>query len=216
MVLNADTAEKTAEFLLQIKAIKLQPEQPFTWASGWKSPIYCDNRLSLSYPPIRNFIRSSIADLIRENYPSVDVIAGVATGAIAVGALVAEQLGLPFVYVRSKAKGHGRQNLIEGHLEKGASVVVIEDLVSTGMSSLQAVDALRNDGARVLGMAAIFTYGFDVSRNAFQEANCQLVTLSDYDHLITKAVEGGYVDKSQERTLNLWRLSPSEWKKNES
>ncbi len=213
MVLNADTAEKTAEFLLQIKAIKLQPEQPFTWASGWKSPIYCDNRLSLSYPTIRNYIRSSIAELIEEHYPSVEVVAGVATGAIAVGALVAEQLGLPFVYVRSKAKEHGRQNLIEGHLEKGAKVVVIEDLVSTGMSSLQAVEALREADARVLGMSAIFTYGFDVSEKAFENANCQLVTLSDYDHLITKAVDGGYVDRSQERTLNQWRVSPSEWKK---
>ena len=213
MVFNADTAEKTAEFLLQIKAIKLQPEQPFTWASGWNSPIYCDNRLSLSYPAIRNYIRSSMAELIEEHYPSADVIAGVATGAIAVGALVAEQLGLPFVYVRSKAKEHGRQNLIEGHLPEGANVVVIEDLVSTGMSSLQAVDALRDAGARVLGMGAIFTYGFDVSVEAFEKANCQLVTLSNYDHLILKAVEGGYVDKSQEMTLNKWRVNPSEWSK---
>ncbi|KAB2806808.1 orotate phosphoribosyltransferase [Phaeocystidibacter luteus] len=213
MVFNADTAEKTAEFLLQIKAIKLQPEQPFTWASGWNSPIYCDNRLSLSYPAIRNYIRSSMAELIEEHYPSADVIAGVATGAIAVGALVAEQLGLPFVYVRSKAKEHGRQNLIEGHLPEGANVVVIEDLVSTGMSSLQAVDALRDAGARVLGMGAIFTYGFDVSEEAFEKANCQLVTLSNYDHLILKAVEGGYVDKSQEMTLNKWRVNPSEWNK---
>ncbi|NVK28273.1 MAG: orotate phosphoribosyltransferase [Flavobacteriia bacterium] len=213
MVFNADTAEKTAEFLLQIKAIKLQPEQPFTWASGWNSPIYCDNRLSLSYPAIRNYIRSSMAELIEEHYPSADVIAGVATGAIAIGALVAEQLGLPFVYVRSKAKEHGRQNLIEGHLPEGANVVVIEDLVSTGMSSLQAVDALRDAGARVLGMGAIFTYGFDVSETAFEKANCQLVTLSNYDHLILKAVEGGYVDKSQEMTLNKWRVSPSQWNK---
>lgn len=213
MVLNADTAEKTAEFLLQIKAIKLQPEEPFTWASGWKSPIYCDNRMSLSYPAIRNYLRSSMANVVEEHYPSVDVIAGVATGAIALGALVAEQLGLPFVYVRGKAKEHGRQNLIEGHLPEGANVVVIEDLVSTGMSSLQAVDALREAGSRVLGMGAIFTYGFDVSEDAFKEANCQLVTLSDYEHLIDKAVEGGYVDKSQERTLGQWRLSPSSWNK---
>lgn len=213
MVLNADTAEKTAEFLLQIKAIKLQPEEPFTWASGWKSPIYCDNRMSLSYPSIRNYLRSAMADLIEEHYPSADVIAGVATGAIAIGALVAEQLGLPFVYVRSKAKEHGRQNLIEGHLPEGANVVVIEDLVSTGMSSLQAVAALRESGARVLGMGALFTYGFDISEKAFEDANCQLVTLSNYDHLIEKAVEGGYVDKSQERTLNEWRINPSSWKK---
>lgn len=213
MVFNTETAEKTAEFLLQIKAIKLQPEDPFTWASGWRSPIYCDNRMSLSYPSIRNYIRSSMAQLIEEHYPSVDVIAGVATGAIALGALAAEQLGLPFVYVRSKAKEHGRQNMIEGHLPEGANVVVIEDLVSTGMSSLQAVEALRGAGARVLGMGAIFTYGFDISEKAFEEANCQLVTLSDYENLITKAVDGGYVDKSQERTLNQWRLNPSEWGK---
>lgn len=213
MVFNTETAEKTAEFLLQIKAIKLQPEEPFTWASGWNSPIYCDNRMSLSYPSIRNYIRSSLAQLIEEHYPSVDVIAGVATGAIAIGALAAEQLGLPFVYVRSKAKEHGRQNMIEGHLPEGANVVVIEDLVSTGMSSLQAVSALREANARVLGMGAIFTYGFDISEAAFKEANCQLVTLSDYDHLITKAVDGGYVDKSQERTLNQWRMNPSQWGK---
>lgn len=213
MVLNTDTAEKTAEFLLQIKAIKLQPEQPFTWASGWNSPIYCDNRMSLSYPAIRNYLRSAMATAIENHYPSVDVIAGVATGAIALGALVAEQLGLPFVYVRSKAKEHGRQNLIEGHLPEGANVVVIEDLVSTGMSSLQAVEALRDAGARVLGMSAIFTYGFDIAEKAFENANCQLVTLSDYEHLIDKAVSGGYVDKSQERTLGQWRLNPSEWNK---
>lgn len=213
MILNVDTAEKTAEFLLQIKAIKLQPEEPFTWASGWKSPIYCDNRLSLSYPKIRNFLRGSLAELVQEHYPSVDVIAGVATGAIAIGALVAEQLGLPFVYVRSKAKEHGRQNLIEGALPQGANVVVIEDLVSTGMSSLQAVDALRDAGARVLGMGALFTYGFDVSVNAFEEKNCQLVTLSDYNHLIAKAMEAGYVDKNQVETLRDWRTEPSVWGK---
>lgn len=212
MVLNVETAEKTAESLLQIKAIKLQPDEPFTWASGWKSPIYCDNRMSLSYPTIRNYLRSSLVRLIETHYPSVEVIAGVATGAIAIGALVAEQMGLPFVYVRAKAKEHGRQNTVEGHLAPGAQVVVIEDLVSTGASSLQAVEALRQSDARVLGMAALFTYGFDISREAFEKANCNLVTLSDYNHLIALAAEDGHIDATQANTLAEWRRDPANWR----
>lgn len=213
MILNPETAKKTAESLLQIKAIKLQPNAPFTWASGWKSPIYCDNRLTLSFPTIRNYIRSEMAKQIESEFGKPDVIAGVATGAIALGVLVAEEMGLPFVYVRSKAKEHGRQNQVEGFLEKGQNVVVVEDLISTGGSSLSAVEALKNAGAKVLGMIGIFTYDFQVSQDNFKNANIQLVTLSDYQHLLDQAAQIGYISDSDKSLLSSWRESPSTWGK---
>ena len=200
-----------AEKLLQIKAIKLQPTNPFTWASGWKSPIYCDNRLTLSYPEIRNYIRDAFVSYIKEAYSSVDVIAGVATGAIAQGVLVAEALNLPFVYVRPEAKSHGMGNKIEGYLEKGQKVLVIEDLISTGGSSLKAVAALREFGADVLGMVAIFTYAFENAVENFKKANCQLHTLSDYHALIEYALSVNYVKKEDIETLKKWRDNPANW-----
>lgn len=200
-----------AEKLLQIKAIKLQPTNPFTWASGWESPIYCDNRKTLSYPDVRNIIKVQIARLVMEQYPEVDAIAGVATGAIAQGALVAEELGRPFVYVRSAPKGHGLENLIEGDLKPGMKVVVIEDLISTGGSSLKAVEAIRNDACEVLGMIAIFTYGFQVSVDKFKEAGVELTTLSDYETLLEVAGEINYIDEKEVSTLREWRKDPATW-----
>lgn len=211
MIFNNNTAEKTAELLLQINAIKLNSKNPFTWASGWKSPIYCDNRIILSFPAVRNFIREEFAKNIEKKFGKPDVIAGVATGAIGIGILVAEYMGLPFVYVRPEPKKHGRQNQIEGFLQKGQSVVVVEDLISTGGSSLLAVEALRNEGAIIKGMAAIFTYGFDVSVNRFKEENVELFTLSDYDCLLKGAVEKRYIDQEEMSTLQEWRKSPSTW-----
>ncbi len=213
MILNKDTAKKTAELLLQIKAIKLEPENHFTWASGWKSPIYCDNRIILSYPQIRNYIREEIAKQVEDIYGKPDVIAGVATGAIGIGILVAEYLGLPFIYVRPEAKSHGRQNQIEGQLEPGQSVVVIEDLISTGKSSLNAVDALQAGGANIKGMLAIFTYGFDVAIENFKNRNIELHTLSDYTNLVDLASNTSYIKEDQLNTLLEWRKSPSIWKK---
>ena len=201
-------AEKVASYLLDIKAIKLEPNHPFTWASGWKSPIYCDNRKTLSYPEVRSYIKEQFAALIREKYPEVEVIAGVATGAIAQGVLVAQELGLPFIYVRSSAKNHGLENLIEGEYKPGQKVVVIEDLVSTGGSSLQAVEALRNGGCEVLGMLAIFTYGFQKAENNFKQAACELTTLSNYNAMIDLALKVGYVQPEQVDKLKEWRLSP--------
>lgn len=212
MVLDKDTANKTAELLLQIKAIKLSPSKPFTWASGWKSPIYCDNRLSLSYPTIRNFIKTELVRLIEDQYGKPDVIAGVATGAIAIGVLVAQEMGLPFVYIRPEAKKHGRQNQIEGHLEKGSNVVVVEDLISTGGSSLKAVEALKTAEVTVKGMAAIFTYGFEISKKNFEKSRVELATLSDYTHLIEEAVHRGYIDNNEIGTLQDWRKEPNKWK----
>ena len=206
-----DSALKVAEFLLQVKAVKLQPENPFTWASGWKSPIYCDNRVTLSYPKIRTFIRQNYVDAILEKFGKPDVIAGVATGGIAQGALIAQELGIPFIYVRSASKGHGMQNMIEGHLESGQSVVVIEDLVSTGKSSLLAVDALRAANATIKGMAAIFTYGFESAKIAFEKADVQLVTLTDYTNLIKQAVKAEYIDQKEVESLENWRVSPETW-----
>lgn len=206
------TSKQIANYLLQIKAIKLEPANPFTWASGLKSPIYCDNRKTLSYPEIRTAIKNAFADKIREKYPQVELIAGVATGAIAQGALVAEALNLPFIYVRSEAKGHGLNNQIEGYFQEGQKVVVIEDLISTGGSSLKAVSALREANCEVLGMLAIFTYGFDNAAQNFIEAKCELTTLSDYSAMIESAVELNYVSKDQLETLKQWRLSPSTWK----
>lgn len=199
--------------LLQIKAIKLQPANPFTWASGWISPIYCDNRKTLSYPDIRNFIKIQFARIIMEKWPEVDVIAGVATGAIAQGALVADLLGKPFVYVRSSPKGHGLENLIEGDLKPGQKVVVIEDLISTGGSSLKAVEALRNNGADVSGMLAIFTYGFQVAEDNFAAAGVEYKTLSNYEVLIKVAVESGYISADDLNALTDWRENPENWRK---
>ncbi|MFS4469474.1 orotate phosphoribosyltransferase [Maribacter sp. 2210JD10-5] len=212
MVLDKHTAKKTAELLLQINAIKLKPENPFTWASGWKSPIYCDNRILLSYPVIRNFVRDEMAKQVELLYGKPDVIAGVATGAIGMGALVADTLGLPFVYVRPQPKSHGRKNQIEGYLEANQSVVVIEDLISTGMSSLNAVNALKAENANIKGMLAVFTYGFEVAKTNFEEKNIDLHTLSNYEYLIEQASETGYIKEEQLATLMEWRKNPSQWK----
>lgn len=212
MVLNEDTARKTAAQLLQINAIKLEPENPFTWASGWKSPIYCDNRIMLSYPETRNYVREEMAKQVVELYGKPDVIAGVATGAIGIGMLVADALGLPFVYVRPEPKSHGRQNQIEGYLEARQRVVVIEDLISTGKSSLNAVNALKAANADVQGMIAIFTYGFDLATANFKKSEVALNTLSDYDHLIAQASETNYIKESQLQTLLQWKSNPAQWK----
>jgi orotate phosphoribosyltransferase len=211
MIFNKESATKVAQSLLQIKAIKLQPANHFTWASGWKSPIYCDNRKILSYPKVRTFVRQQFVEAIENNYPNVDVIVGVATGGIAIGALIAEDMGLPFCYVRSAAKGHGMQNLIEGEVPSGKNVVVIEDLISTGGSSLKAVDALRESDAIVLGMAAIFTYDFELAKNNFKEKKCNLVTLSDYNTLIQAAEAENYITEKDVQSLTEWRENPSEW-----
>lgn len=211
MILNKETAIKTAELLLQIKAIKLEPQQPFTWASGWKSPIYCDNRIILSYPPIRNYIREQFARQIEELYGKPDVIAGVATGAIGIGMLVAEYMNLPFVYVRPEAKGHGRKNQIEGHLESGQNVVVIEDLISTGGSSINAVKALKEAKVNIKGLLAIFTYGFNIAEENFKEANVELHTLGNYEYLIETALRTNYINAEEAETLKTWRLDPSKW-----
>ncbi|SFO05687.1 orotate phosphoribosyltransferase [Paenimyroides ummariense] len=211
MIFNDNTAQKTAELLLQINAIKLNPKNPFTWASGWKSPIYCDNRITLSFPEIRKFLKNEFAANIVEKFGKPDYIAGVATGAIGIGLLVAEALELPFVYVRPEPKKHGRQNQIEGQFEAGKSVVVVEDLISTGKSSLQAVDALRAADANILGMAAIFTYGFDVAAENFKNADIQLVTLSNYPTLLKAAVEKNYISQEEVATLSDWSKDPSVW-----
>jgi orotate phosphoribosyltransferase len=213
MILNKDKALKIADYLLQIKAVKLKPSDPFTWASGWKSPIYCDNRKTLSYPSIRTSIRQTFAEQISEKYSNVEVIVGVATGGIAIGALVAEELGLPFIYVRSSSKGHGLGNQIEGAYEEGQKVVVIEDLISTGGSSLKAVDALRDEGLVVQGLAAIFTYGFEVAVNNFEKANCEFFTLSDYDTLLEQGVDSKYINENDVASLKEWKSDPENWKK---
>ena len=201
-----------AEKLHRIKAVKLQPRNPFTWASGWKSPIYCDNRKTLSYPQIRTFIKIEISRLILELYPDVEVIAGVATGAIAQGALVADALGLPFIYIRPTPKDHGLENLIEGDLRPGQKVVVIEDLISTGGSSLKAVEAIRKDGSDVLGMIAIFSYGFPEAEQKFKAAKVKLTTLCNYDAVLTEALATKYIGEADIDTLKEWRMNPSQWK----
>ncbi len=206
-------SETIAKQLLQIKAIKLQPANPFTWASGWKSPIYCDNRKTLSYPEVRDYIKKGFVALVNELYPDADSIAGVATGAIAQGALVANDLEKPFVYVRSSPKGHGMENLIEGEIAPGKKVVVIEDLISTGGSSLKAVEALRAAGCEVVGMLAIFSYGFQTAVDNFSDKDVKLNTLSDYPTLIDVAVETGYVSADDLKTLSSWRNEPSTWGK---
>ena len=211
MIFNKDTAIKTAELLLQINAIKLNSKNPFTWASGWKSPIYCDNRVILSFPAIRNYVREEFSKNIEKQFGKPDVIAGVATGAIGVGILVAQELGLPFVYVRPEPKKHGRMNQVEGFLQKGQNVVVVEDLISTGNSSLLAVDALRNEGANIKGMAAIFTYGFPVAEENFKNANVDLFTLSNYENLLELAVDKEYIAEAELDLLTEWRKNPSGW-----
>ncbi|MBX2966021.1 MAG: orotate phosphoribosyltransferase [Cyclobacteriaceae bacterium] len=210
--IQASTAANVANMLLEIEAIKLSAHKPFTWASGWKSPIYCDNRLSLSYPTIRMAITTGLVEAIRENFGAVEAIAGVATAGIAQGALVAHELTLPFAYVRPKPKDHGMGNLIEGRVTKGQKVVVVEDLISTGGSSLKAVCALREAGAEVLGMVSIFTYGFDISQSNFYSDDVSLVSLSDYDHLLTCALEKKYVGATELTSLKAWRYDPAHWK----
>ncbi len=200
-----------AKELLQINAIKLNPTNPFTWASGWKSPIYCDNRKILSYPKVRDVVKNAFAYKLKEEFGMPDIIAGVATGAIAHGILVAEILEIPFIYVRSSSKKHGLTNLIEGVLEKDQKVIVIEDLISTGGSSLKAVEAIRERGAKVLSMLAIFSYGFEIAENNFNEANCKLQTLTNYNTLIDIALETNYIDESNIETLKEWRKNPDKW-----
>lgn len=212
MIKNKDTAKKTAELLLQIKAIKLSPEEPYTWASGWKSPIYCDNRVSLSYPPVRVYLKEQMAKIVEDEFGKPDVIAGVATGAIAIGVLVAQELGVPFVYVRPEPKKHGRKNQIEGVLESGQNVVVIEDLISTGKSSLAAVEALKEAGATVKGMVAIFSYGFEVAAQNFKDQNVNLSTLSNYEILLEQALDSQYISQKELSLLRDWRSNPGEWK----
>ncbi|UTW60779.1 orotate phosphoribosyltransferase [bacterium SCSIO 12741] len=211
MISTNDTALNVCEYLLQIKAIKLQPNDPFTWASGIQSPIYCDNRKILSYPRIRTYIRQEMVKTIEDNFGKPDVIAGVATGGIAIGALVAQELGLPFAYVRSKSKEHGLSNQVEGVVEAGQSVIVIEDLISTGKSSLNAVQALRDIGCSIKGMVGIFSYGLAESRDNFIREKCQLITLADYDSLIQKAIENKYINEQDLKLLQLWKKAPAEW-----
>ena len=214
MIFNKSTAKKTAEVLLQINAIKLSPKDPFTWASGWKSPIYCDNRILLSFPEIRTFVREEMGKHIEAHYGKPDVIAGVATGAIGIGALVAEYLGLPFIYVRPEPKKHGRQNQIEGFIQKGQNVVVVEDLISTGKSSLNAVRALKEAEVNVKGMVAIFSYGFDLAKQNFEEEQLTLHTLSNYESVLEQALDTNYINNEQLETLSQWNANPSEWNAN--
>lgn len=202
-----------AKRLLDIKAIKLQPNDPFTWASGWKSPFYCDNRKTLSYPDLRSMVKQGLTHAVIEHFPEANAVAGVATGAIAQGALVADELALPFCYVRSKPKDHGMGNLIEGTLPQGSKVVVVEDLISTGGSSLKAVEALRAAGFDVVGMVASYTYGFPVAAKAFDDAGVKLLTLTDYENVVTIAQETGYIQQEDIETLHIWRKDPANWKK---
>lgn len=211
MIKNNEIAKNVASILLEIKAIKLSPANPFTWASGLRSPIYCDNRVALSYPEKRTYIKEQLAEAIKTNYKNVDVIAGVATAGVPQGALVADVLDLPFVYIRSSAKAHGMTNKIEGKLDEGQKVVVIEDLISTGKSSLNAVDAIRDAGAKVLGMVAIFTYGLDIADKNFNNSNCDLIALSDYNAMIGKAVADNYVTPENEMSLLEWSKDPKKW-----
>jgi orotate phosphoribosyltransferase len=214
MVLNKEVAAQLAEFLLQIKAIKLQPQKPFTWSSGWKSPIYCDNRVSLSFPKVRTFIRQELANAVSSHFEKPDIIVGVATGALAQGVLVAQELGLPFAYIRSSAKGYGMENLIEGKIDAGQTAVVIEDLISTGQSSLKAVKALKEAGVIVKGVVSIFNYGFEVADEAFKSEKCTLISLSNYDNLITQALKSKYIKKEDLESLNAWRQNPTTWGNN--
>jgi orotate phosphoribosyltransferase len=212
MEVQEETALKIAQFLLQVKAIKLNLKNPYTWASGWKSPIYCDNRITLSYPTIRTYIRQQFAQIINDGFGDIDLIAGVATGGIAHGVLVAQEMGLPFAYVRSSAKEHGLTNSIEGVVESGQSVIVIEDLISTGGSSLKAVEALREAGANVKGLISIFNYGFQVAEDTFKKAACKVHSLSDYNFLIEQALADGFVREDDLEVLKKWRENPAAWK----
>jgi len=213
MIYDIDIAKQVAKSLLQINAIILQPKNPFKWAAGWNSPIYCDNRKTLSYPEIRTFIRSSLSSAINNHYKGANVIAGVATAGIPHGALVAEELGLPFIYVRAKTKEHGKQNKIEGHFEEGQTVVLIEDLISSGKSSLEAVAALREAGMNVKGLVSIFTYGFEAASQNFKNANCDFISLCDYDNMLPQALETNYITSEELPLLKQWRKDPSIWKK---
>jgi orotate phosphoribosyltransferase len=210
---DQDNTKRIAELLLEAQAIKLSPEKPFQWSSGWFSPIYCDNRVALSYPETRTYIKKMLAELIRNEYPNAQVVVGVATGGIAQGALVADLLELPFAYVRPEPKKHGMGNQIEGRIEKGQSVIIIEDLISTGGSSLKVVDVLREAGIEVAGMVAIFTYGFEIAENNFKAKNVKLSTLSNYNALIDTALEHDYVNSSQVESLSAWRVAPDQWGK---
>ncbi|UCG28015.1 MAG: orotate phosphoribosyltransferase [Bacteroidales bacterium] len=209
------TGNKISEYLLQIKAIKLEPAKPFTWASGWKSPIYCDNRKTLSYPAVRDFIKREFVRIIKAKYPETEIIAGVATGAIAHAALVAQELNLPLVYVRPNPKQHGLENLIEGVINPGQRAVVVEDLISTGKSSLKAVEALEKAGAHVEGMVAIFTYGFPVAEENFKNSGCELTTLGNYNVLVDLALKSGYIKEKDVNTLRKWREDPGKWRGDE-
>ena len=213
MIYDIDIAKQVAKSLLQINAIILQPNDPFKWAAGWNSPIYCDNRKTLSYPEIRDYIKQGLAAIIKNHYKGANVIAGVATAGIPHGALVAEELGLPFIYVRSKAKGHGKQNQIEGYFNKRQSVILVEDLISSGKSSLEAAAALKEAGMNVKGMVSIFTYDFDTASENFKTANCEYVSLCDYNTLLPQAIEQKYIDKEDLSILKEWRENPSIWKK---
>lgn len=213
MLYDKDTARKVAELLLTTKAVKLSPQDPYTWASGWKSPIYCDNRITLSYPNVRTHIRQALFKAIDAKFGKVDVIAGVATGAIAQGVLVAQDFGLPFIYVRPEPKGHGLQNLIEGKLDPDQTVVIVEDLVSTGGSSIKAIEAVRAAGGNVKGMISVFTYGFDVATQATEKAGLNYISLCDYETLLEVAVENNYVTPADIETLKEWRIAPAEWGK---
>jgi len=205
-------ASKIAENLLEIQAVKLSPNEPFTWASGWKSPIYCDNRVTLSHSGLRKYIKKKLAEAIKNNFKGVEAIVGVATAGIPQGALVADKLDLPFAYIRPEPKDHGRKNQMEGDLKKGSKVVVIEDLISTGGSSLKAIKALRDEGFEVLGLCAIFTYGFDIAAENFMLENCKMITLSNYDTLIQKALESKYIKENDVANLEQWRKDPANWK----
>ena len=212
MIYDIDIAKQVAKSLLQINAIILQPNNPFKWAAGWNSPIYCDNRKTLSYPEIRNYIRQGLVAVIKNHYKGANVIAGVATAGIPHGVLVAEELGLPFIYVRAKAKEHGKQNQIEGYFEKGQSVILVEDLISSGKSSLEAASALKEVGVKVKGMVSIFTYGFDTAAENFKNANCEYISLCDYNTLLPEAIKQKYIDKEDLAILKEWRENPSNWK----
>tara|TARA_B100000902_G_C27313435_1_gene919803 strand:+ start:3352 stop:3993 length:642 start_codon:yes stop_codon:yes gene_type:complete len=213
MIYNIDIAKQIAKSLLQIKAIILQPENPFKWASGWNSPIYCDNRKTLSYPEVRNYIRQSISLMIKSHYKGANIIAGVATAGIPHGVLVAEELGLPFIYVRSEAKKHGKKNQIEGHFEEGQSVILVEDLISSGKSSIEVVKVLRSKNLNVKGVVSIFTYGFQNAIDNFDKENCKYISLSDYNSLLEEAIKSQYIKEDDLSILKEWRINPSNWKR---